>query len=98
MKHLLDLVEKILIVQWKIFLFIVRAVSFIHEAIMKVLGIVISLLMVLTALWLINLLPLYWQALVLRVIIIGASASFLCTVAIRIWRPEKFFSIFGAKI
>jgi len=39
-------------------------------------------------------LPIFWQSLVLQIIIIGGALTFICVIALFLWKPKKFAKIF----
>lgn len=94
MLSLAELAEKFLVAGCKVFFCVVMVAAFIHKIIMKVLGFIMSFVIMIYALAIIYILPLYWQSIVLSVLMIGGAASFACIVALRTWKPEKFFFVF----
>ncbi|HEY4486917.1 MAG TPA: hypothetical protein VJB70_04265 [Candidatus Paceibacterota bacterium] len=40
-------------------------------------------------------LPIFWQSLVLNVLLFGSMLMFVSIIGLRLWMPEKFFEIFN---
>lgn len=87
--------EIVLIKICKIFFGAVWLATVIHETIVKIFSVILIFVLAITAIFAIDLLPAYWESLVLQAIIIGSSVSFVSILVLRFWKAEKFAAIYS---
>lgn len=75
--------------------FIIKALGRLTSAIARVLAIVLVFASLIAIWHFVGTLPIFWQSFVLKLTLFGGAASFICIVALRIWKPEKFSQIFS---
>lgn len=71
----------------------VKFFAIVHRIIAGLLSVMLFAVIPLTALWIISMLPPYWESLILKFVLAGFSFMFLAMVTLRIWRKEKFFAL-----
>lgn len=90
--------EIILIKICKIFFGAVWLAIVIHEMIVRVFSVILVFILAITAVFVIEMLPVYWGSLVLRSIIIGSSVIFVSMLILRLWKAEKFADIYSQQL
>ncbi len=90
-----DLFEKILTTMCQIFFGTVWMATLVYAIIVRVFAVVLVFILGTIGYFAIDILPAYWETLVLRSLIIGSSATFISILIMRIWRPERLDAIYG---
>lgn len=85
--------ELLLVEICKTFYRCVKILAIVHRVIAGILSVMLFAVIPLTALWIISILPSYWESFILKFVLAGFSIMFLAMVILRIWRKEKFFAL-----
>ena len=92
--NITDLFERAITAVCKIFFGIVWIVTLMHKIIVKIFALILIFMLWMSVIFVIGMLPAFWQSLVLTSAIIGASITFISILILRIWKTEKFFEIY----
>jgi len=92
---LLDIIEWILTAGCKGFVGMVRILEQIVNFLGEIFKFVLILIGMLALFDWIGGLPIFWQSLVLNVLLFGSMLMFVSIIGLRLWMPEKFFEIFN---
>ena len=76
------------------FFFFIRALDWITNILVGILRFLIMLVAFVAVWQLISSLPIFWQSVILKSLILGGAFMFLCIIVLRFWKPKKFFQIF----
>lgn len=90
-----DLFEKILTAMCQIFFGIIWIMTLVHAIIVKVFAVFLIFIFGTIGYFIIDMLPIYWEALVLRSLIIGLSSTFISMLILKIWKPERLSEIYS---
>ena len=93
-KGVLWWLEKFLVFICRASLYFIQALGWLIDLAGKIITFLLFLAAFALLLSSIGALPAFWQSLVLQCLIIAGAIFFLLVVALRIWKPKKFFEVF----
>ena len=86
--------ETLLVIFCSVFMYIIKGFDWFIKTILKIAEVFIVIFIFLSAHFFLSELPQPWQGLVIQVLLLGASITFISIIALMIWKPTRLSNIF----